>query len=62
MRTIDKGGLISAVGEEAGIQIMKMVNLNHRLPKQVEERPVKKDHKGCPCIPILVGEAKLIKD
>ena len=41
---------------------MGTLNLNHRLPKRVEERPVKRDHKDRPNIPILVGEAKLIKE
>ena len=48
--------------EDSGIQIVGTVNLNHRLPKRVEERPVKRDHKDQPNIPILVGEAKLIKE
>ena len=61
MRAVDEGEPSSASGEETGVQIVKTVNLNHRLPKRVEERPVKRDHKGRPNIPILVGEAKLIK-
>jgi transposase InsO family protein len=48
--------------EDGGVQIVGTVNLNHRLPKRVEERPVKRDHKDRPNIPILVGEAKLIKE
>ena len=62
MRAVDKGEPSSASGEETSIQIMKTVNLNHCLPKRVEECPVKKDHKGSPNIPILVGVARLIKD
>ena len=30
--------------EDSGIQIVGTVNLNHRLPKRVEEHPVKRDH------------------
>ena len=53
---------INSQREDSGIQIVGTLNLNHRLPKRVEERPVKRDHKDRPNIPILVGEAKLIKE